>query len=378
MPRRWMEKVAAGHDVRERGVAVYTLGMLARLVNGELVGDASQPVSGPAPVEEAGPEHITFAADAKALDRARKGRAGAVIAPRDAVDIGRPLIRVDNPRLAFAQVLEVFAPPQEAPQGIHPTAIIAPDVSLGEGTAVGAYAYIGPGTTLGRNVRVYPGVYIGRDVEIGDDTVVYPNVVIMDRVRIGRRVVLQPGAVIGSDGFGFVTVDGRHVRMPQIGTVVIEDDVEVGVNSAVARATIGATRIGRGSKFDGFVYIAHNATLGENVMIVGMSAVAGSAHLEDGVVLAGQTGVTGHLRVGAGSVVAARGLVASDLPPKSFVSGFPARPHQENMRILAAQRRVPELLKIVSELEKKVAALERRLEEQDSFLADNPPAAEAL
>ncbi|OUN01047.1 MAG: hypothetical protein BAA04_07605 [Firmicutes bacterium ZCTH02-B6] len=353
---------------------MYTLGVLARVAGGELVGDPEQVVSGAAAVDAAGPDQITFAADAKALARAKDGQAGAVIVPRDAPDIGRAVIRVDNPRLAFAKVLELFAPPQDAPAGIHPTAVISDGVILGEGASVGAHSYIGPGTRIGRNVRIYPGVYIGRDVHIGDDTIVYPNVVIMDRVEIGCRVILQPGSVIGSDGFGFVTVAGQHVRVPQIGTVVIEDDVEIGVNSAVARATCGTTRVGRGSKFDGFVYIAHNVTVGSHCMIVGMSAVAGSAELENGVVLAGQTGVVGHLKVGAGSVVAARGLVASDLPPKSFVSGFPARPHAENMRVLAAQRRVPELLKTVAELEKRVKELERRAAEFESRF----PEAQAL
>jgi len=337
---------------------VYTLGTLARLVDGELTGDPDRTVTGAASVDEAGPEHVTFAADAKALAKAQSGQAGVVLVPRDTADIGRPVIRVDNPRLAFAQVLELFAPPIHGPVGVHPTAVIGEGVALGEGAAVGAHAYIGPGSRIGRNVRIYPGVYVGAGVEIGDDTVVYPQVAIMDRVKIGRRVVIQPGAVIGSDGFGLVTVDGRHVRVPQIGTVIIEDDVEIGVNCAVARATVGATRVGCGTKMDGLSYVAHNVVVGEDVIIVGMVGIAGSAHVEDGVILAGQSGVAGHLRVGAGSVVLARGLVASDLPPKSFVSGVPARPHAEQMRALAAQRRVPELLKTVADLQRRVAQLE--------------------
>jgi len=343
-----------------------TLGFLAQLVNGELHGDAEYVVHGPAPVDEAGPEHITFAADERALAQARAGAAGAVIVSKDAPDIGRPVIRVDNPRLAFAAMLEYFAPSVHAPAGIDETARIAPGVVLGRGTVVGAYAVIGPGTRIGDDVVIHPGVYIGREVTIGDGSVLYPHVVVLDRVQIGRRVVLHPGVVIGSDGFGYVRDGARHRRMPHIGTVIIEDDVEIGVNSAVARATMGATRIGRGSKLDGFVYVAHNVQVGENVIIAGMSGIAGSAVLEDDVTLAGQTGVAGHLRVGRGSVVAARGLVAGDLPPGSFVSGEPARPHAENMRVLAAQRRVPELLKTVARLEKRLAALEARLAEDEA------------
>lgn len=340
---------------------MYTLGFLARLVDGRLVGDAEQTVQGVAPVAEAGRDHITFASDERTLAVARDSEAGAVIVADDAPDIGRPMIRVPNPRLAFAIVLEQFAPSVEAPQDIDETARIADDAVLGQGTVVGAYAVISPGARLGDNVCVHPGVYIGRDVTVGDDTVLYPGVVLMDRVTVGSRVVLHPGVVIGGDGFGYVPDGGRHRKMPQIGTVVIEDDVEIGVNSAVARATIGTTRVGRGTKLDGLVFVAHNAELGENVIIAGMSAVAGSAVLEDDVTLAGQTGVVGHLRVGRGTVVAARGVVVGDVAPGSFVSGFPARPHAENMRILAAQRRVPELLKTVSRLEKRLAALEARL-----------------
>ncbi|MBO8142164.1 MAG: UDP-3-O-(3-hydroxymyristoyl)glucosamine N-acyltransferase [Firmicutes bacterium] len=340
---------------------MYTLAQLAELVGGQLEGDPAQPVLGAASVDEAGPEHITFASNGKALAKARAGRAGCVIIPQDAAGIGRPVIRVANPRLAFAKVLEAFAPEPGAPEGVHETAVIGSDVEIGEGTAVGAYAVIGSGTRLGRGVIVYPGVYIGRDVEIGDDTVIYPRAVIMDRVRVGRRVVIQPGAVLGSDGFGFVPEGGRHVRVPHIGTVVVEDDAEIGVHTAVARATVGVTRIGRGTKLDGHVYVAHNVQLGENVIIAGMSGLAGSARVEDGVTLAGQTGVAGHFTVGAGTVVAARGFVASDVAPGSLVSGFPARPHAENMRILAAERRLPELLKAVDRLEQRVTELESRM-----------------
>lgn len=350
----------SGHDGRGRQADVFTLGTLARLVDGQLEGDPDQKITGAASLEEAGPKDITFAADARAVARARTSRAGAIIVPMDAADLGRPVIRVHNPRLAFARLLEAFVPELHGPRGVHPTAVVAEDAVIGEGSGVGAHAYIGPGTRIGRNVRIYPGVYVGMDVEIGDDTIVFPQVAIMDRVRIGNRVLIQPGAVIGSDGFGFVTAGGRHVRMPHIGTVIIEDDVEVGANAVVNRATMGATRLGRGTKLDGMVLVAHNVVAGDNVMIVAQSAVAGSVTLEDGVTMAGQTAVTPHLRVGAGSVVATRGLVAASLPPRSFVSGFPARPHAENMRVLAAQRRVPELLKTVAELEKRVAELEAR------------------
>lgn len=342
---------------------LYTLGHLAQHVSGRLDGNAEQLVGGVAPLADATEDDLTFATDAKTVAAARLSRAAAVIVADDTPDIGKPVIRVDNPRLAFARVQELFAPAPHAPIGIAPTAIVASDAVLGAGVAVGAYAYIGSRTCIGDNVIVYPGVYIGADVEIGADSVIFPHVALLDRVQIGRNVTLHPGVVVGSDGFGYVPVDGLHYKVPQIGTVIIEDDVEIGVNSAVARATMGATRIGRGTKIDGHVYVAHNVQLGTDVIIAGMSALAGSAIVEDRVTLAGQTGVVGHLTVGKGTVVAARGLVIGDVEPGSFVSGTPVRPHAENMRIIAAERRLPQLVKTVARLEQRIAQLEQRLQD---------------
>lgn len=348
-------------DGARGGSEVYTLGYLAQFVSGHLEGPQDQTVRGVAPVADATEDELTFASDAKTVEAARQSRAVAVIVAHDAPDIGKRVIRVDNPRLAFARILQLFAPEHEAPVAIASTAKVAPDAELGDGVAVGEYAQIGPRTQIGANVVVYPGVYIGADVVVGAGTVIYPHVTLLDRVHIGRNVTLHPGVVVGSDGFGYVPVDGAHYKVPQIGTVVIEDDVEIGVNAAVARATMGVTRIGRGTKIDGHVYVAHNVQLGADVIIAGMSALAGSAVVEDRVTLAGQTGVAGHLTVGAGAVVGARGLVIADVAPGAFVSGSPVRPHRENMRIVAAEGRLPQLLKTVARLEQRVAQLERRL-----------------
>jgi len=325
---------------------------LVRYLHGELSGDVNIPVEGAASLTDAGPRDISFAAEHKYLEQAKKTKAAAVIAPLDFPSIDKPMIRVSNPRLAWAKVLEIFAPREFIPLGVNPSAHVGEDVTLGMDVSVQAGAYVGDRSVLGARVVIHPGVYVGEEVEIGEDTVIYPNAVIMNRVKIGRRCIIHAGAVIGADGFGFVPTAEGHVKVPHIGTVVIEDDVEIGANSTVDRGTTGITRVGKGTKIDNLVQLGHNVQVGEKCFIVAMSGVAGSAVLEDGVTLAGQTGVAGHITVGAGSVVLSRGLVAASLPPGSVVSGMPARAHPENMRILAEERRLPQLRKSVNTLSK--------------------------
>lgn len=345
---------------------MYTLGYLAQYVRGQLTGDEQIVIRGVAPVADATADEITFASDDKTVEIAAHCQAGAVVIASDAPDIGKPVIRVANPRLAFARLLHLFVPETFAPTDVATTAVVAQNAELGEGVTVGDYAIIGPRSRIGDNVIIYPGVYIGADVVIGDSTVIYPRATLLDRVQIGRNVILHPGVVIGNDGFGYVPAEGKHYKVPHVGTVVIEDDVEIGALSIVARATMGTTRVGRGTKIDGHVFVAHNVQLGEDVIIAGKSALAGSAVVEDRVTLAGQTGVAGHLTVGAGAVVGARGLVIGNVPPGAHVSGVPARPHGETMRIAAAEGRLPRLVRTVARLEQKIAELERRLEDGEA------------
>ena len=213
------------------------------------------------------------------------------------------------------------------------------------------------GVKIGAGTILMGGVYIGAETILGENCLVYPNVCIREQLQIGNRVIVHAGAIVGEDGFGFVTLPDGHVKVPHIGTVIIEDDVEIGANTAIERGTCGSTIIGRGSKIGNLVQVGHNVKLGENCLVVAMTGIAGSAIIGDRVTLAGQSGIAGHLTVGNDCVVAARGLVAGDLPPGSFVSGFPARPHRENMRVIAAQRRLPELMDRVKELEGKLARL---------------------
>lgn len=346
---------------------------LATLVEGELVGDPYLTIRGVAPLGEAGPAEITFAADLRRAREALAGGAGAVILARsdyaalqkEAEVAGRPvvteksLLLVDNPRLAFARVLAAFAPPLPVAVGVHPTAVISPQARLGRNVAIGAHVVIEAEAEVGDGVVIYPGVYLGPGVRVGAGSIIHANAVLREGVRVGRNVVIHAGAVLGADGFGFVPVEGKHRKVPQIGTVVVEDDVEIGANTTIDRATCGATRIGRGTKIDNLVQIGHNVQVGEDCLIVAQCGLAGSARLGDRVILAGQAGVADHLEVGDDCVVAAASVVASDLPPGSHVFGIPARPHAEEMRIKAASARLPELWKELRQLRRRLEELEK-------------------
>jgi UDP-3-O-[3-hydroxymyristoyl] glucosamine N-acyltransferase len=333
---------------------------LARLVDGEVVGEGNIRIFGAAGFEDAKPGDITFAVSNRTLETASQSQATAVIVQINAPELDKPVIKVRNPRLAFGQILTLFAPKRDFKPGIHPSAQIGRDFDR-DGVSIGPFVYIGDQVRIGKGSVIYPGVVIDDRVVIGEDSIVHANVVIREDTVIGNRVQIHAGTVIGSDGFGYETVDGKHFKIPQIGTVVIEDDVEIGSNVSVDRATTGVTLIKRGTKIDNLVQIAHNCRIGADNILCGQVAVAGSTKIGDRVILAGRAGVIGHLKIGDDSVVAACSLVISSLPSNSFVSGNPARPHAEDMRIQAAAGRVPELLKEIRELQKRVADLEGRI-----------------
>lgn len=337
----------------------YRLAELAEAIGGVLAGPADLPIHGVGGLEAAGPGEISFVADAKQRAAAQQSRAAALIVSHDFEPTGRPLVRVDRPRLAFARVLELFALPVEAPPGIHPTAVIEPGAALGAGVSVQAHAYIGRNARIGENCVLHPGVYIGEEAAIGAGTHIHANAVIRERVQVGRNCLIHSGAVLGSDGFGFVPDGARQRKVPQIGTVIIEDDVEIGANATIDRATVGATIVHGGTKIDNLVQIGHNVIIGSDCLVCAMTGIAGSAVIEDEVILAGQVGVKDHARIGRGSRVAARSLVARNLPSGSFVSGDPARPHAVHLKALAAAQRVPGLVERVAELERRLTALEK-------------------
>lgn len=339
-----------------------TVGQLAALIEGAVEGDANIPILGISSIEDARDGDITFAENEKLLSSAERSLASAVIAPAgsgiSATSANKPLIRVKNPRFAFAQVLRIFAPEPKVYQGIHPTAVIGENVRFGHNASVHALAVLGDNVTLGDNCVVYPFAYIGDNVTLGDNCVIYPHVVLHDDTEIGSSVVIHSGSVLGTDGFGYMFIENRHYKIPQIGRVIIEDDVEIGANVTIDKARTGSTRIGAGSKIDNLVHIGHNVTVGKNCVIVAQVGVSGSVDIGDGVILAGQVGIKDHVKIGDGSIVAAKTGVIGDLQPGSFVSGHYARPHAEQMRVLALHNRLPDLSKQVKDLEQRLAALE--------------------
>ncbi len=335
------------------------------MLGGELVGDGEVEISGVSGIKEANPGDITFLANPRYRSELSRTRASAVIVGRDVRNCyGKPFIRVDNPFYGFAKVLELFAPkPKSFKPGIDPTAIIGENVSLGENVVIQSHVYLGDNVRVGSETVIYPFVYIGDEVEIGSNTVIYPNVTIRERCRIGNGVIIHSGARIGTDGFGFAKVSDRHHKIPQIGTVIIEDDVEIGANTTIDRATTtnGATIIKRGTKIDNLVQIAHNVVIGENCLITAQVGIAGSTQVGNWVIFAGQSGSVGHVRIGDNVTVAARAGVTKDIPPNQFVSGFPAEPHTRELRVQAAIRKLPETVNQIKELEGKVADLEEKL-----------------
>jgi UDP-3-O-[3-hydroxymyristoyl] glucosamine N-acyltransferase len=271
-----------------------------------------------------------------------------------------PLIIVDDAELAMAKVLEFFAPPvPRPPAGIDPQACVAAGASIAHTAAIGAKVVIGDRTRIGAGTIVHPGVIIGADVVVGDDCQLFPNVVIRERVTIGNRVIIHAGSVLGTDGFGYRWDGSRHVKVPQIGTIVVEDDVEIGSCVCIDRAKMGVTRIGQGTKIDNLVQIAHNCVIGPHSIIAGQAGLAGSVTLGAGVVLGGQTGVRDHVTVADGAMAAARTAIHEDVDPRAIVSGMPALPHRQSLREQAAMRRLPDLVTQIRELKEEIEKLKK-------------------
>jgi UDP-3-O-[3-hydroxymyristoyl] glucosamine N-acyltransferase len=333
---------------------------LAKLVNGEIIGDSTVNIKGIAGIDDAEPGYITMVASMRVLESAIHSKATAVIVPANIVELNKPAIKVANPRFAFAQILNYFYPPQKYLPGIDTTAVIGKNFK-GAGCTVHPLVHIGDDVAIGKNSVIHPGAVIEDRVTIGENTIIHANVVIRKDCVIGNNVQIHAGTIIGADGFGYVTVDGKQLKIPHVGRVQIEDDVEIGANSAIDRATTGVTRVKRGAKIDNLVQIGHNCVIGEDSILCGNSAMAGSSKLGDHVTLAGKSGVVDHVFIGNDSVVAACSMVISNLPSNSFVSGTPARSHAEDMRIQAAVGRLPDLLKEIKELKKKVADLEGKV-----------------
>jgi len=334
---------------------------VARLVDGEMVGGANPVITGVAGIREALPGDLTFLAARRYQAFLRTTKASAVlVGHHDSVE--RPAVRVENPALAFMKVLRHFSEDVRLtfPRTVHPTAVIDPSAQLGRDVSVGAYVVIEGGVVIGDRSVILPGTCILRHSRLGSDCLVYPNVVIREYTEIGDRVILHAGVVLGSDGFGFLTEGTTHLKVPQIGRVVLEDDVEVGANACIDRATAGVTRVRRGTKIDNLVQIAHNVEIGEDSLVCAQVGISGSTLVGSRVKLAGQAGLVGHIKIGDDAVVGAQGGVTKSIPPTACWSGYPARDHQQAMRQNAALGRLPEALDELRALARRVAELEER------------------
>ena len=342
----------------------YSVKEIAEIVNGTVVGtDALEEIiTGVSGIKEAEKGEITFLANSRYEGYLATTKASAVIVGRE-YEAVVPMIKVDNPYLAFLKVLTLFTESalERYPRGIHSTAVIDESAVLGKDVSIGAYTVIGPGARVGNRSTILPHVCICENASVGDDCLIYPNVTIREGCQIGNNVILHSGVVVGSDGFGYARDGEVYRKIPQIGIVRIEDDVEIGANSTIDRATTGVTVIRRGVKIDNLVQVAHNVVIGENSVIAAQVGISGSTEIGRNVVLAGQAGLVGHIKIGDRAMVGAQGGVTKSVPPDTKVSGYPAREHSYAKKIYAATARLPELIKEFKELKNRVEKLESDL-----------------
>ncbi|MFN0080833.1 MAG: UDP-3-O-(3-hydroxymyristoyl)glucosamine N-acyltransferase [Prosthecobacter sp.] len=336
-----------------------TVRELAAWVDGEVAGDPELAIDHARPLADAGPGDITFVEDDRHLHAWHESRASAAVVRPGVPVNGRPLIRVDDPLMAFASILKRMRGDHftRGAITIHPTACVHPSAVLGDEATIGPFCVVGEGAVIGHRTTLHPGVVVGRNCRIGAESTLYAHVVLYDGCILGERVTIHANSVIGSDGFGYRPHEGKHVKVPQLGHVEIGDDVEIGAATTIDRGTFGATRIGTGTKIDNLVQIGHNVVIGKHCIIVACTAIAGSAMIGDYVVIAAQVGIAGHVTIGAQATLAARCGVTRDLAGGQTYLGFPAIPASEEKRRLASINRLPQLLARVKELEsEKVGA----------------------
>ncbi len=335
-----------------------TLQELAHLVGGKVEGDGALEVAGIASLEDAGEGEITFVADRKHASRLEKTRASAVILPPSLPSVSIPAIRTSNPYLAYAKAQSFFQERPYVPRGVDPRAFVGARVKMGKDVSIYPFVYVAEGCEIGDRVVLHPGVYLGDSVRLGEGSILYPNVAVMDRCILGKRVVIHAGTVIGSDGFGFARDGAAYVRIPQVGIVVVDDDVEIGANCCVDRAAMGKTWLKRGVRTDNLVQVGHNVTIGEDTILVAQVGIAGSTEVGDRAALGGQVGVIGHIKIGDGAMIGAQSGVAQDVAPGQILSGSPAFPHREWLKAQAVFPKLPEMKKLLGGLERRVRELE--------------------
>ncbi|MHB8880599.1 MAG: UDP-3-O-(3-hydroxymyristoyl)glucosamine N-acyltransferase [Thermodesulfovibrionales bacterium] len=335
------------------------LSELADRVQGAITGDPETEITGVSGIDDAGPGDITFMASAKFLKQLRLSAASCVIVREIIEDLGMPQLRVENPYFAFAKALEYFYPRTEASPLAADRALIAGDVVLGRNVTVFPLAYISEGASIGDGTVIYPGVFIGRNVRIGRDCIIHPQVTIREECSLADRVIIHAGSVIGSDGFGYVFEKGGHYKIPQVGRVVIEDDVEIGSNVSIDRATLGSTVIGRGTKVDNLVQIAHNVTVGEHCIIVSQVGISGSCSIGSHVTIAGQAGLADHTTIDSEVIIGARAATMGGHVAKGFYLGAPVAPHREFMKAQSFFLKLPDMNKKIKDLEERLSTLEK-------------------
>ncbi|MBI5386818.1 MAG: UDP-3-O-(3-hydroxymyristoyl)glucosamine N-acyltransferase [Verrucomicrobia bacterium] len=335
----------------------FTVSQIAAQLQGEVLGDGAVVLTGFAPADHAKPGDLTFAENEEYLARAEQSAASAVLVPAGFTSSKKTLIRVANPRVAFAKALPIFFPLEKLPPGIHPSAVVAASAQIDPSAHIGPLCVVGERVRIGARSVLRGGNHVGNDTQLGDDCCLYPNVVVYHGCQLGHRVSVHAGTVIGSDGFGYVLDEGRHRKVLQLGNVIIHDDVEIGANTTVDRGALGSTVIGRGSKIDNLVMVAHNVVIGENSIAVAQVGIAGSTKVGSYCVLAGQAGLAGHLKIGNQVTVAAQSGVMRDIGDGQKVLGSPAMPDKEAKRQYVAMMQLPELIKRVRELERQVADL---------------------
>jgi UDP-3-O-[3-hydroxymyristoyl] glucosamine N-acyltransferase len=339
-----------------------SLESLAREVAGQVKGDGSVEISGLAGIEGAQEGDITFISDERFLPLLKGTKAAAAIVAHEIADVSLPLLITPNPLLAMAKILARFTQRPYAPEGISAKAWVSPSAQVSADATIHPFVSIGDHAQIGARVTIHAGATIGPHVTIGEDSIIHPQVTIYARCVLGKRVIIHAGTVIGADGFGFVKDGEVNVRIPQVGIVEIEDDVEIGANCCLDRATFGKTLIRRGVKIDNLVQVAHNVQIGEQSILVAQVGIAGSTKLGKNVTLAGQVGLVDHITIGDNVMVGAQSGIIKDVPPNQIVLGSPPLPHRQFLRVAAVWTKLPELKKELDRLIKRVEALEKRTE----------------
>ena len=334
---------------------------LADWVGGMVVGDEEVEIAGVAAIEEAQAGEISFIANPRYLPKLNETQASAVIVSREITQANRPLLCTANPYLAFAKILTLYSQQPYRPRGVDGQAWISPTSHLGKDLTIYPGVYVGDRCSIGDRVTLYPGVCVGEDSSIGDDSILHSNVSIYPKTTIGKRVILHAGVVVGSDGFGYAKEGRKNLKVPQVGRVEIEDDVEIGANTTIDRATLGRTIIQSGTKIDNLVQVAHNVVIGEDSIIVAQVGISGSTKIGSNVTIGGQVGLVGHIQIGDNVKVGAQSGVMNDLPPNQAYTGSPAIPHREFLRTMAIFQKLPEVKKTLSEIEKRLTKIEETI-----------------